>query len=122
MSANVQVSLSVTKNNVAESFSATQTAAVSVAGYKVQSPVVGTAVSQISTATLSALGYAYMRSLVTTTQATCTITFGRWDGAALQPVATMRPGEPAVMRLAAGSYALQAAAEGYRALVAIFEE
>jgi hypothetical protein len=114
--------MSFLKNGVSESFSGTQTATMSIAGYKVQSPVIGTAVYQISTATISALGYAFMRSLVTTTQATCTITFGRWDGAAIQPVVRMRPGEQAVMRLAPGSYALQGAAEGYKALVAIFEE
>lgn len=122
MSVSVTLSMSFLKNGVSESFSGTQTATMSIAGYKVQSPVIGTAVYQISTATISALGYAFMRSLVTTTQATCTITFGRWDGAAIQPVVRMRPGEQAVMRLAPGSYALQGAAEGYKALVAIFEE
>jgi len=122
MSATVTVNLAVNKGNVIESFAATQTATMALAGYQVQSPTVGTAVYQISTATISALGYAFMRSLVTTTQATCTVTFGRWDGAAIQPVVRMRPGEQAVLRLAPGSYALQGAAEGYKALVAIFEE
>jgi hypothetical protein len=110
------------KGIVSESFAATQTATMAVAGYKVDSPVIGTAVSQISTATLSTLGVAYLRSLVTTTQTTCTLTFGRLDGATLHPVVKLRPGEPAMLRLAAGNYAAQGAAEGYRLLVAILED
>jgi hypothetical protein len=114
--------MSFSKGNVSESFSVNQTAAMAIAGYKVQSPAVGTAVYQISTATIGTLGYAFLRSLVTTTQTTCTIQFGRYDGGSLYPVATLRPGEPAVLRLAPGSYAAQAAGEGYRLLIAAFEE
>ena len=122
MSATLTVSLSMAKGIVSESFAATQTASMSLAGYKVDSPIIGTAVSQISTASLSTLGVAYLRSLVTTTQTTCTLTFGRLDGATLHPVVKLRPGEPAMLRLAAGNYAAQGAAEGYRLLVAILED
>lgn len=122
MSVSVTLSMSFLKNGVSESFSGTQTATMSVAGYKVQSPVIGTAVSQISTASVSTLGYAFLRSLVTTTQATCTITFGRYVSGTLHAVTKLRPGEPAVLRLAPGDYAAEAAAEGYRLLVATFEE
>jgi len=122
MSATVNVSLSFEKSGISESFSSAQTATMSVAGYKVQAPTFGTAASQISTATLNTLGYAYLRSLVTTTQTTCTLTFGRLDGATLHPVVKLRPGEPAMLRLAAGNYAAQGAAEGYRLLVAILED
>lgn len=122
MSATLTVSLSMNKGNLSESFAATQTASMSVAGYKVESPAVGTAVSQISTANISTLGVAYLRSLVTTTQTTCTLTFGRLEGATLHPVVKLRPGEPAMLRLAPGNYAAQAAGEGYRLLVAILED
>lgn len=95
MSASVTVSLAVTKNNVSQSFAAAQTASMAAAGYAVQSPVIGTSVYQVSTATLSNLGYAYLRSLVTTTQTTCTITFGRFEGwhtSARHQTATRRAG------------------------------
>jgi flagellar capping protein FliD len=122
MSATVNVSLSFTKSGVSDAFSSSQTATMAVAGYKVQVPTFGTAASQISTATVNTLGYAYLQSLVTTTQATCTLTFGRLDGTAFSPVVKLLPNEPAVLRLAPGNYAAQGAAEGYRLLVAILEE
>jgi hypothetical protein len=37
-------------------------------------------------------------------------------------VVKLRPGEPAMLRLAPGNYAAQAAGEGYRLLVAILED
>lgn len=122
MSVLVNCQLSFSKNNLADSFNFQSTATMSVAGYRVQTPIIGTSVVQVSTANLSTLGYAFLRSLVTTTQATCTITFGRMDGTALQPVVKLRPSEPAVFRLAAGDYAVQAADEGYRLQLAILEE
>lgn len=122
MSVTANVSLAFSKSGVSESFSAIQTAAMSVAGYKVESLTFGTAAAQISTATMGTLGYAYLRSLVATTQQTCTITFGRMDGTTLHPVVALRPSEPAVLRLAAGNYGARGAAEGYRLLLAVLEE
>lgn len=122
MSASIGCSMSFTKSGLTASFGAQATATMSVAGYRVQTPILGTSASAVSTANLSALGYAFLRSLVTTTQTTCTITFGRLDGTALQPVVKLRPNEAAVFRLAAGDYAAEAAAEGYRLQVAILEE
>lgn len=122
MSVSINCSLSFSKNGLSDSFLSQSTAAMSVAGYRMQTPTYGTSVTAVSTANLSAVGYAFLRSLVTTTQTTCTITFGRLDGTALQPVVSLRPNEAAVFRLAAGDYAAQAAAEGYRLQVAILEE
>lgn len=117
---NIDVQLS--EANLSEQFSATQSSDVAAAGYKVATPTLGTASTQISTATLGTLGYTFLRSLVTGTQTTATITFGKLDGTALTPVVRLRPGDPAVLRLAPGNYAAEAAEEGYQLLVATFEE
>jgi len=122
MSLTVNVGLTFQDNFISESFAATQTTSVSLSGYKVQVPTLGTASTQISTATIGALGYAYMRSLVTTTQTTCTITFGRLDGTAMVDMVQLRPREVATFRLAPGDYAARAAASGYRLQFAVFEE
>ena len=122
MSVSVGCSISFSKNGLSDTFASQQTAVMSVAGYRVQTPTLGTAVATVSTANLSSVGYAFLRSLVTTTQATCTITVGKLVSGTLHPVVTLRPNEPAVFRMAAGDYAAQAAAEGYRLQVAIFEE
>ena len=118
----VNVNLSLSKGKLSETFAATQTADVSVTGYDVQVPSLGTATSQLSTATMSSLGYAFLRSLVTTTQSTCTITFGRLDGTTMHDMVKLRPGEIATMRLASGDYAAKAADDGYRLLFAVIEE
>jgi hypothetical protein len=122
MSLSVNVNLSLSKGKLSETFAATQTADVSVTGYDVQVPSLGTATSQLSTATMSSLGYAFLRSLVTTTQSTCTITFGRLDGTTMHDMVKLRPGEIATMRLASGDYAAKAADDGYRLLFAVIEE
>jgi len=122
MSLTVNVGLTFQDNSISESFAATQTASVSLSGYKVQVPTLGTASTQISTATLNSLGYAYLRSLVTTTQTTCTITVGRLDGTTMVDMVRLRPREVATLRLAPGDYAARAADGGYRLQFAIFEE
>lgn len=122
MSVTISLGLAFQKGVLADAFNADATATMSVAGYKVQAPTFGTAVSSISTATIDTLGYAFLQSLVTTTQSTCTITFGRLDGTNLHGTVRLRPGEPAVLRLAPGQYAAQAAGEGYRMLIATLED
>lgn len=122
MSVTASLSVSFQKSGISETFQSTATATMAVAGYRVQTPTIGTAVTAVSTANLSAVGYTYLRSLVTATQATCTITFGRLVSGTLHPVVTLRPNEPAAFRLASGEYAAQAAAEGYRMQIAILEE
>ena len=122
MSITTTLSLAFSKSGISETFQSSQTATMQVAGYRVQTPTIGTSVSAVSTANLSAVGYAYLRSLVTNTQATCTITFGRLVSGTLHPTVSLRPNENAVMRLAAGEYGVQAAEEGYRAQIVILEE
>jgi hypothetical protein len=122
MSLTVNVGISFQDSLISESFAATQTASLSLSGYKVQVPTLDTASTQISTATLNSLGYAYLRSLVTTTQATCTITVGRLDGTAMVDMVQLRPREVATLRLAPGDYAARAADSGYRLQFAVFEE
>lgn len=118
----ISTALSFDKDDVSEAFDHSQTATMSIAGYKVQSPTIGTAVTSISTAAVGTLGYAFLRSLVTTTQTTCTLTFGRMSGATFVGQTVLRPNEQAVMRLAPGEYAAQAAGEGYRLLIATLED
>lgn len=122
MSLTINTTLTLSKDGLQETFFKQQTATVDAAGYVVQSPSLGTASTEISTASISVLGYAFLRSLVTTTEATCTITFGRLDGTTMHNSVVLRPGEPATLRLAAGSYAAKAADEGYRLLFAAIEE
>lgn len=122
MSSRAILGLTFSKDNISDSFSADATATMTTAGYKVQAPTIGTAVTSISTATINTLGYAFLKSLVTTTEATCTITFGTLDGTALNGFVRLRPSEPAVFRMAPGQYAAQAADEGYRLLVTILED
>lgn len=118
----VSLGLSFSKGVIGDTFNGAATATMNVAGYKVQAPTFGTAVSSISTATIDTLGYAFLQSLVTTTQATCTITVGRLDGTNFYGAVRLRPGEPSVLRLAPGNYAAQAADEGYRLLIANLED
>lgn len=122
MSITITNQLSFAKDKISDSFQSTYTATMSVAGYKVQAPAIGTAVTTISTATLGSLGYAFFRSLSAVTAATATITIGRWDGTSLHAFSTLRPGESGVVRLASGSYAAQSSVEGSRLLFAVLEE
>jgi len=122
MSLNLSISVAMNKNNVTQSFVQSQTAAMDSAGYKVLSPVLGTSTQQISTATIEVAGYAFVRSLVTNTPATNTVTIGRLDGTTLHEFVQLRPGEPAVLRLAAGDIGAKAAAEDSRILLGIFED
>jgi hypothetical protein len=122
MSISVAVSASYNTLTLSEQFQAAATSPVASDGYKVQVVSTGTASSQISTATIGTLGYCYLRSLVTTTQTTCTITFGKLESNAIKPVVRLRPGDPALFRLAPGDYAVEAADEDYRLFVAVFED
>ena len=80
----------------------------------------GTAVTQISTATLGSVGLCFARSLATTT--THTVSFGRFDGTSLHDTCRLRAGEAALLRLAPGDYAAKASVEGSRLLLTIVED
>ena len=76
-------------------------------------------VTQISTTSLGALGLCFARSL--TTVATHVVSIGRYDGTTLHSAVQLRGGEAAVLRLAPGNYAANAAVAGTRAIITITE-
>lgn len=73
----------------------------------------------ISTATLTSVGLFFARNL--STVSTATVSFGQLSSGALVPTVSLRGGEAAVGRLAAGSYAAQANLTGTRLVVTILE-
>jgi hypothetical protein len=119
---NFSVSLELAKGNLFSSFSRSGTTDIATAGILLQTLTAGTTPTQITTTTIGTLGLAFAQSLVTTTQATCTITFGRLVSGTMHDSTTMRPNEFFLGRLAPGNYAIKAAAEGYRVQVAIVED
>jgi hypothetical protein len=90
------------------------------AGLLAVSLTVGTATQAVSTASASVLGLAVARCLATA--GTHTVSFGRLEGTTFLPTARLKVGDAAVMRLAAGDYAVQSNAPGSRFLVQILGE
>ena len=73
----------------------------------------------ITTATMSSVGLFFARNLSTVT--TATVSFGQLSSGALVPCVSLRGGEAAVGRLAAGSYAAQSNLAGTQLVVSIVE-
>jgi len=73
----------------------------------------------ITTATMSSVGLFFARNL--STVATATVSFGQLSAGALVPCVSLRGGEAAVGRLAAGNYAAQANLTGTQLVVSIVE-
>ena len=73
----------------------------------------------ISTATLSSVGLFFARNL--STIATAAVSFGQLSAGALVPCVSLRGGEAAVGRLAAGSYAAQSNRTGTQLVISIVE-
>lgn len=73
----------------------------------------------ISTATLSSVGLFFARNL--STVATAAVSFGQLSGGAMVPCVSLRGGEAAMGRLAAGSYAAQSNLTGTQLVVTILE-
>lgn len=118
ISYNIQAQVS--KGALSQSFAASGvTADISTAGMMTVTLRLGTAVTQVSTANLNQVGLLMARSLATTT--THTVSFGRYSGGTLYETMTLRAGEAAVLRLAAGDYAAKSAVEGTRLLLHIVE-
>jgi len=118
ISYNIQANVS--KGLLSQSFAASGvTANMSATGLVSLTLNLGTAVTQISTASLSEVGLCVVRSLATTT--THTVSFGRYSGSTLYESMTLRAGEAAVLRLAPGSYAAKSAVEGSKMLLHIIE-
>jgi len=118
---NYTITGQVTKGALSQSFAASGvTADMATAGVLSVTMNLGTAVTQISTATLGSLGLAFARSLATTT--THTVSFGRFDGTALHETVRLKANEAAVLRLAAGNYAARAAVANTRLVLTVYED
>lgn len=111
----------VSKGSLLQSFAASAvTANMATAGVLAVTLELGTATSQISTANIGAVGLCFARSLAT--EATHTVSFGRLDGTNLYEAVRLKAGEAALLRLAAGDYAANAAVEGSRLVLTILED
>ena len=119
---NYSLSLNINKAPLSQIFAASGvTADMAATGLYSVSLTLGTAVTTVSTATLSSVGVCVARSLSTSPSSTTTVSFGRYSGGTLYEAMTLRPGEAAVLRLAAGSYAAKASDEGTPLLLQIVE-
>lgn len=98
------------------------TASMASAGINTQTLTPGTnaaTTTAISTTTMSAVGVFVARNL--STVSTATVSFGALSGGSLVPTMSLRGGEAAIGRLAAGDYAAQANVTGTRFLISILE-
>lgn len=117
---NYNIQAQINKGSFSQSLNAAGvTANIATAGMLSVTLNLGTSVTQIGTATLGSVGLCLARSLATTS--THTASFGRYSGGTLYETASLRGGEAAVLRLAAGDYAAKAAVEGTRLLLHIVE-
>ena len=73
----------------------------------------------ISTATMTSVGLFFARNL--STVATAAVSFGQLSAGALVPCVSLKGGEAAVGRLAAGTYAAQSNLAGTQLVVSIVE-
>lgn len=118
---NYTIQAQVQKGSLSQQFAASGvTADIATAGMLAVTLNLGTAVTQISTATLESLGLCFARSLATET--THTVSFGRFDGTNLHETVRLRAGEAAILRLASGDYAAKAAVGGSRLVLTVLED
>lgn len=118
---NYTIQAQVQKGSLSQQFAASGvTADIATAGMLAVTLNLGTAVTQISTATLGSLGLCFARSLAT--EATHTVSFGRFDGTNLHETVRLRAGEAAILRLASGDYAAKAAVGGSRLVLTVLED
>jgi hypothetical protein len=118
---NYTINAQVQKGSLSQQFAASGiTADIATAGMLAVTLNLGTAVTQISTATMGSLGLCFARSLATET--THTVSFGRFDGTNLHETVSLRAGEAAILRLASGNYAAKAAVGGSRLVLTVLED
>jgi hypothetical protein len=118
---NYTINAQVQKGALSQQFAASGiTADIATAGMLAVTLNLGTAVTQISTATMGSLGLCFARSLATET--THTVSFGRFDGTNLHETVSLRAGEAAILRLAVGNYAAKAAVGGSRLVLTVLED
>lgn len=75
--------------------------------------------SAISTASLTSVGLFFARNL--STVGTAAVSFGQLSGGSLVPTVSLKGGEAAVGRLAAGDYAAQSNLAGTKLVISIVE-
>ena len=116
------ISGTVQKGALREQFNASAiTADIATAGLSAVTLGLGTSTTAVSTATLGAVGLAFIRNLAT--EATHTVSFGRLEGTNLYETVRLKAGEAALLRLAPGDYAAKAAVAGTtRAVITIYED
>lgn len=118
---NYTITGQVSKGALSQSFAASGvTADIATAGVLAVTLNLGTSVTQISTATLGAVGVCFARSLATAE--THTVSFGRYVGGTLYETVRLKAGEAAVLRLASGDYAAKAAVAGSRLVLTVYED
>lgn len=118
---NYTITGQVQKGAFSNSFAATGiTADIATAGVLSVTLGLTTNSTQISTATLGAVGLCFARSLATV--ATHEVSFGRLDGNTLHDAVRLKAGEAAVLRLAPGDYAAKSAVAGSRLVLTIYED
>jgi hypothetical protein len=111
------ISGTVQKGALREQFNASAiTADMATAGVSAVTLGLGTSTTAVSTATLGAVGLAFIRNLAT--EATHTVSFGRLEGTNLYETVRLKAGEAALLRLAPGDYAAKAAVAGTTRAVA----
>jgi hypothetical protein len=119
---NYSFNVALSKSPLVQNFAVSGvTADMAATGLYSVTPTLGTAVTQVSTATLASVGLCLARNLSTSTSTSTTVSFGRYVSSTLYETVTLRPGEAALLRLSAGSYAAKAAAEGTPLLLQILE-
>ena len=96
------------------------TADIATAGILSVTLNLGTATTQISTASAQSLGLCYARSLASVT--THTVSFGRLNGTTLYEMVRLKAGEAAIFRMAPGDYGAKAAVAGSRLMLTIVED
>lgn len=117
------INATLSKSALSQAFLAAGiTADCSVSGLVTQTLTPGTAAAtttEISTATLTSVGLFFARNLHTSSVAT--VSFGQLSGGVLVPTVSLRGGEAAFGRLAAGSYAAKADLPNTKLVITIIE-
>jgi hypothetical protein len=118
----LNIQANVAKGALSQVFAATGvTSDMSTTGVLAATLDLTTATSQFVTSAASTLGLCFARSLVTSTNQTATVSFGRLDGTTLHETVRLRPGDAAIFRLAPGNYGAKAAASG-RLMLQVLED
>lgn len=117
------ISARLAKKTLSQSFSASGvTANCTNQGFMTVTLTPGTnaaGTSSISTASLNTVGLFFARNL--STVGTSAVSFGQLSGGAMVPTVSLKGGEAAIGRLAAGDYAAQSNLAGTQLVITIVE-